>query len=69
MASDRAILASASILQIRVQEATEINVALLREYRATLGCLGATPVDRSRIQWSPPEDENDPFAVFDRREQ
>lgn len=66
MTSDRAILASASILQMRVQDATEINGALLQECRATLGCLGATPVDRSRIHWSSAEEDYNPWAVFDR---
>jgi hypothetical protein len=55
---------------MRIQEGGEISVALFREYRAHLGCLGATPVDRDRIHWRPAEeDDDDPFGVFDTRQQ
>ncbi|TGN58596.1 hypothetical protein E4L95_12360 [Paracoccus liaowanqingii] len=64
--SDRAILASASMLRARVLgSAGDVNGALVREYRSTLGCLGATPTNRQRVSMPSETDQDDPFSAFD----
>lgn len=63
--SDRAILASASILRAQVIAASNgATGALVREYRSTLACLGATPTGRQRISMPSEPDQNDPWAAF-----
>lgn len=64
--SDRAILAATCILRNRLHKDPNPTIAALREFRAHLGALGATPVDRQRVQWNPPEDDdpNDPLNKF-----
>lgn len=69
--SDRALLASASLLRARLHDHTEpLPAAFMREMRATLSALGATPVDRQRIGWTSLADDDDPLAAFetDRRQ-
>lgn len=63
--SDRFILASASLLRARFEDQDELpSAAFIREYRATLSVIGATPVDRQRLGWSPPDDEDHPLEKF-----
>lgn len=64
--SDRALLTSASLLRARFQDQDELpSAAFIRELRATLSALGATPVDRQRLGWTPPDDDDDAFAAFE----
>lgn len=58
--SDRCILGSASMLRARFQDEDELpNAAFIREYRAHLAVIGATPVDRQRLGWAPPDDDDE----------
>ncbi|MGI3212567.1 hypothetical protein ACROSR_15815 [Roseovarius tibetensis] len=41
------------------------TAALFGQYRLALAALGATPVDRSKLNCRAPDDEADPFAQFD----
>ena len=62
--SDRAILTSACLLRGVIDaDAAKVTVSHFREYRQTLGCLGATPTSRSHVDQEG-EDDDDPFAQF-----
>lgn len=62
---DRALLASAAILRARlIAEEGGATGALVREYRSTLACLGATPTNRQRVSVPHELDQDDPFAAF-----
>lgn len=66
---DRAALevASLAVGQVRkMHRAGEpITGALFAAMNASLGKLGASPADRSKVNATPPEDDDDPFAAFD----
>lgn len=42
----------------------ELPASFFGNYRMALSSLGATPVDRSKVQVADSEDEDDPFAAF-----
>lgn len=68
--SDRAALESISTLRARVMMGGEPpTAAMVRELRASLSSLGATPVARQAIKWQPDTDEDDPFEFLDRPKQ
>ncbi len=56
-----------AIAQVRAmhRKCEPITAALLSAMNASLGKLGASPADRSKVQAAPPEDDDDPFAAFD----
>lgn len=43
-----------------------ITGALFAAMNTALGKLGASPADRSKVNSAPPEDDDDPFAKFDK---
>jgi hypothetical protein len=67
MHEDRAILEVAATLRGRIaDEPATASAALLGQYRLFLAALGATPVDRSKVGYRAPEDD-DPFAFLSRQ--
>lgn len=63
--SDRATLEAISTLRARIMLGGELPTsAMIRELRASLSSLGATPVSRQAVKWQPEDDTPDPFAFF-----
>lgn len=64
--SDRAALEAISTLRARVVLSGEpATSALIRELRASLSSLGATPVSRQNVGNRPDDDTPDPFGFLD----
>jgi hypothetical protein len=59
----RAILELASVLRARLMSGETPGVNALTLYRQTLGQLGGTPADESKIQAPAPEDDGDNLAA------
>jgi phage terminase small subunit len=66
---DRFALEAASLAvgQVRTMHKAQepITGALFAAMNTALGKLGASPADRSKVNATPPEDDDDPFAKFD----
>ncbi len=66
---DRFALESAclAIAQVRTMHKVgePVTGALFAAMNSALGKLGASPADRSKVNATPPEDDDDPFAAFD----
>jgi len=66
---DRAALEAASLAvgQVRAmhRKGEIVTGALFSAMNTSLGKLGASPADRSKINSAPPEDDDNPFAQFD----
>lgn len=63
-ASDRAVTASTCLLICKMRDDKVPSSGLVKELRAHLSALGATPVDRQRIVWQAPPDKPDPADEF-----
>lgn len=63
--SDRALVEVTTIVRAQIEAGGDhITAALLREHRAQLSSLGATPVTRSNVSAPGVPGDNDPFAQF-----
>jgi phage terminase small subunit len=66
---DRFALESAclAIAQVRAlhRAGEPVTAALFAAMNASIGKLGASPADRSKVNATPPDDDDDPFAQFD----
>ena len=68
--SDRAALEAISTLRARIMMGGEPpTAAMIRELRASLSSLGATPVSRQNVAHRPDDHMPDPFAFLDGPEQ
>lgn len=61
-------VAALAIGQVRTMHKVgePVTAALFSAMNTALGKLGATPADRSKVSTGAPEDDDDPFAQFDR---
>ena len=63
---DRAVMEAASVARATLVDSQRSCVSLpasfFATYRALLGSLGATPVDRTKVHQGSAEEEDDPFA-------
>jgi hypothetical protein len=57
--SHRCLVEIASIVRARFVSGEEIGTKALSLLRLLMGSMGATPVDASKISWSPEEDYPD----------
>ena len=64
---DRAALEIAATMRARIHDdPANVPAALFGQYRLALSALGATPVDRSKVNHTPPDDDDaDPFGFLD----
>ncbi|TJZ91611.1 hypothetical protein FA743_10975 [Paracoccus gahaiensis] len=62
---DRALVEMVAIQRGQIIAGKSLSGMALRSYRAGLASLGATPVDRQRVNHRPSDNEDDPFAMFD----
>jgi len=60
-ASDRHLVELASRLMVRITQ-PDCPLGVFTQMRLCLGSMGATPTDRSRVEWN--EDEVDPASEF-----
>lgn len=64
---DRGALEVVSIMRAHIIDGNtaELPASFFGNYRMAISCLGATPVDRSKVHVPDSEDDDDPFADFD----
>ena len=64
---DRGALEVVSIMRAHIIDGNtaDLPASFFGNYRMAISCLGATPVDRSKVHVPSEEDPDDPFADFD----
>ena len=62
-ASDKWIVGLASRLSARTHEA-DCPIGIYAQLRLCLSSMGGTPADRSRVQWSTDDPDDDPASEF-----
>lgn len=63
--SDHAALTLLCLVHGKIHDPTyEAKASLLATYRLLICDFGGTPASRSRVDWQPEDDKDDPFAQF-----
>lgn len=63
---DRAAMEVVSLMRADLMSGkADLPASFFGNYRMALSCLGATPVDRSKVHTPKDEDEDDEFSAFD----